>query len=270
MSEPGVVAARALSDVTLEMLPELTADDWAADSACHGWRIHDVIGHMGFFFNFIADPDLVLPDNPSGTSERLNDAAVRERADWPTSRVIDYYREQSAAGLAALEVLQTPGTRDVPVNMLDLGTYRLAQLSDAVAFDHLVHLTSDILAPNGPLPGERLVGGSFDATTVLGPAIDWMIAGLPQMCGRNVRSVLRRPVGLALVGPIERRFVIDVDMDSESVVVTETDDLPDDVATSDALDFLRWGTVRSAWRSAVDISGDREHLGAVLDVVDIV
>ena len=270
MSESGVVAARALSHLTLQMLPKLTADDWAADSACRGWRVHDVVSHMGFFFNFIADPHLVLPDNPSGMSERLNDGAVRERADWSAAKVIDYYREQSIAGLPALEALQTDDMRDMPVEMLDLGTYRIAQLSDAVAFDHLVHLTSDLLAPHGPLSSERLIGDTFDAVVAIDPAIDWMIAGLPQMCGGDINSVLERPVGLELVGLTERRFVIAPDPENKSVTVVETDDLPGDVATSDALAFLRWGTVRSAWRSAVDTSGDRGHLAAVLDVVDIV
>lgn len=270
MSESGVAAARALSQLTLDLLPELTADEWAADSACHGWRVHDVIGHMGFFFNFIADPELVLPDNPSGTSERLNDAAVRERAEWSTAQVIDYYREQSVAGLAALEALQGVELRDVPVEMLDLGTYRMAQLSDAVAFDHLVHLTSDLSAPHGPLTHEKLARDSFDAPGVLGPAVDWMIAGLPQMCGTSIRGALRGPIGLVLTGPIERHFVIDVETGGDSVVVVETDDLPAHVATTDAWDFLRWATVRSAWRSAVNTSGDRDHLGTVLDAVDII
>ncbi|MEE2057371.1 maleylpyruvate isomerase N-terminal domain-containing protein [Rhodococcus artemisiae] len=270
MSESGVAAARALSHLTVEMLPKLSADDWSADSACHGWRVHDVISHMGFFFNFIADPHLVLPENPSGMSERLNDAAVRERADWSTTKVIDYYQEQSTAGLATLEALQSEEMRDVPVEMLDLGTYRMAQLSDAVAFDHLVHLTSDLLAPCGPLAGEDSLGDAFDAANAIDPAIDWMIAGLPQMCGGGISSVLERPVGLELVGSTERRFVIDLDPDNKSVIVAETDDLPDDVATSDARAFLRWGTTRSAWRSVVGISGERGHLAAVLDAVDIV
>ncbi|NED65429.1 hypothetical protein G3I15_31330, partial [Streptomyces sp. SID10244] len=91
--------------------------------------VHDVITHMGFFFNFIADPNLVFPDNPTGKSERLNDAAARERAEWTSQRATDYYREQSEAGLATLEALQGEDLRDSPLEMLDLGTYRMSQLS---------------------------------------------------------------------------------------------------------------------------------------------
>lgn len=265
MSEAGVTAARALVDEVNALLDRLTPAEWAADSACHGWRVHDVVTHLGFFFNFIADPELVLPENPSGTSERLNDAAVRERADWSSRQAIDYYREQSTAGLAALAALQGAEVRDTPLTMLDLGTYRMGQLSDAVAFDHLVHLTCDLFAPSGPLPAAPV-----SLSAAIDPAIDWMIAGLPQMNGAAVAPVLRRPVGLRLTGATERSFVLSRDTGTSAVLVTEAPELPADLAVTSATDFLRWATTRSAWRSAVTTSGDRALVAAVLDAIDIV
>lgn len=263
MSEAGLAGARALAANTLKIAEQFGEAEWRADTACHGWRVHDLIGHMAFFFNFIADPNLVFPPNPSSKSERLNDAAVRERADLPHDQILEYYREQSEAGLATLEALQGPELRNNALEMLDLGTYELHQLSDAVSFDHLVHLTSDLLAPFGPLrPGDVDVAAAID------PAIDWMIAGLPQMCGNGVAAASTSPVGLRLTGATNRSFVLTVD--HATVVVTETDDLPDHVATTSATDFLRWGTTRSAWRSAVDISGDRTIVAPVLDAIDIV
>lgn len=263
MSEPGVVAARALSDFTADLLPRLTADDWAADAACHGWRVHDVVTHMGFFFNFISDPDLVFPDNPSGQSERLNDAAVNERADWSTTRVIDYYRQQQAAGMSTLEALQGPELRDNALEMLDLGTYRMSQLADAVAFDHLVHLTYDLAAPHGPVATRAL-----DTAAVIDPAIDWMIAGLPPMSGADVARVIDGPIGIALTGETTRSFVLSARHDT--VTVTETDALPDDVATCEASAFLGWATRRTAWRSAVTVTGDRRRVSRALDAINII
>ncbi|WP_055477128.1 maleylpyruvate isomerase N-terminal domain-containing protein [Gordonia sp. HS-NH1] len=265
MSDAGLTAAKALVNDTLSLLDRLTPADWTADSACHGWRVHDVVTHMGFFFNFIADPDLVFPDNPSGKSERLNDAAVRERADWTSEQAVDYYRSQSEAGLATLAALQGEDLRDQPLDMLDLGTYRLHQLSDAVAFDHLVHLTSDLLQPFGPLDSAEV-----SVSAAIDPAIDWMIAGLPQMNGAALHPTLTRPVGLHLTGATDRSFVVDRDTAGTIVTVRETDDLPSDVATSSATDFLRWGTTRGAWRSAVTVNGDRQHVARVLDAIDIV
>ncbi|YCN53726.1 hypothetical protein AB9M10_17365 [Rhodococcus erythropolis] len=54
------------------------------------------------------------------------------------------------------------------------------------------------------------------------------------------------------------------------MTVTEADDVPENVATTQATEFLRWGTTRSAWRSAVEVSGDRKTVAAVLDAIDIV
>lgn len=253
--------------MTQTIIGGLTADQWAADSACHGWRVQDLVGHMGFFFNFIADPELVLPDNPSGTSERLNDAAVIERADWSPAQVVDYYAEQAEAGLTVLAALQTAELRDQPLEMLDLGTYAMAQLSDAVAFDHLVHLHSDLLAPHGPVAS----AAELPITSSIDPALDWMIAGFAPMCGNAVGAVIDGVVGLRLTGATQRSFVISADTDDPgSVTVTESEDLPADVAVSDALDFTRWGTRRSAWRSAVTVEGDRARVSRVLDAIDIV
>ncbi|MFD1814073.1 maleylpyruvate isomerase N-terminal domain-containing protein [Rhodococcus gannanensis] len=264
MSTTGVAASRALAANTLSIIETFGPDDWAADTACHGWRVHDLITHMGFFFNFIADSTLVLPDNPSGKSERLNDAAVRERADWTADQVVEYYRAQSEAGLATLEALQGPDFTDATVDMLDLGTYRLAALADAVAFDHLVHLTCDLLAPRGPI-----AGGDVDVAAAIDPAVDWMIAGLPQMCRVALHPTLTEPIGLRLTGTTERTFVLDRGVD-DTVVVTETGHLPADVATTNAVDFLSWATTRTAWRSAVTVTGDRTLVSAVLDAVDVV
>jgi uncharacterized protein (TIGR03083 family) len=263
MSDAGLAGARALAENTVKIAEQFGTAEWEADSACHGWRVHDLVGHMAFFFNFIADPDLVFPPNPSGMSERLNDAAVRERADLPHEQILDYYREQSAAGLATLAALQGEELRDNTLEMLDLGSYRLHQLSDAVSFDHLVHLTSDLLAPFGPISH-----GDVDVAVAIDPAIDWMVSGLPQMCGEAVAAALTSPVALRLTGATERTFVLA--RGGEGVAVTETGDVPENIATTQATDFLRWGTTRSAWRSAVEVSGDRKTVAAVLDAINIV
>lgn len=266
MSRAGVQAAGELAAATIDLISTFTPQQWAADSACHGWRIQDLVGHMGFFFNFIADPELVLPDNPSGTSERLNDAAVAERADWSPEQVIEYYRAQSAAGLAALDALQSEQIRDQPIEMLDLGTYRLGQLSDAVAFDHLVHLTSDLAAPHGPIT----VGGELPVKVAIDPAIDWMMAGMSPMCGAALAPTLAGPIGLRLTGATDRDFVITAGDDDGTLSVTETGTLTDDVIISDALDFTRWSTKRTAWRSAVTIEGDRARIAPFLDTLNII
>jgi hypothetical protein len=91
------------------------------------------------------------------------------------------------------------------------------------------------------------------------------------MCGAAVGRALREPVGLRLTGATERTFVLERDPASPGLVtVTESDRLPPDVATTAAMDFLRWATRRSAWRPAVTITGARSLVAPVLDAVRIV
>ncbi|MFL0278117.1 maleylpyruvate isomerase N-terminal domain-containing protein [Mycobacterium sp. SMC-19] len=266
MSDEGVCAATELVGATRELIKNLTLRDWAADSACRGWRVQDLVGHMAFFFNFIADPELILPDNPSGMAERLNDAVVAQNAQWMPAQVIDYYNAQSEIGLETLAALQEEPLRDQPLPLLDLGTYRMAQLADAVAFDHLVHLDSDLFTPT-----RVSATAQIPVEAAINPALDWMLAGLRGMCGTALAPLLDAPIGLCLTGATDRSFTLARDAaDPTTITAAETVQLPDDVAVSDALDFTRWATRRTAWRSAVDLGGDHARVAAVLDAVHVV
>lgn len=261
-----VAACRALVKDALSILDELGPQEWSAASACRGWRVQDVVTHMAFFLHSIAEPRLALPPNPLGTAEALNDAAVAERAHWSARQAHAYYRNQAEAGLAALELLQGADLRMKPIRLCELGTYQLAQLADAVAFDHLVHLTCDLLLPHGPLAQRQV-----NIAIAIDPAIDWMVAGLPNMCGGAVRRVLRGPLGLRLIGETERSFVIDrAPGGDDALVVTETVNLPPDTVTTAATDFLRWATARSDWRPTVTIVGSSERVFPVLDAIRII
>ena len=121
-----------------------------------------------------------------------------------------------------------------------------------MVFDHLVHLTADILAPDGPLPAREV-----NVDVAIGPAIDWMLAGLPQMCGAMVHAALVTPVGLRLTGPDERHLVLARSAETPgTVTVIARNDLADNQVISDATAFLRWATKRTAWRSATTVIGD--------------
>ncbi|WTS79539.1 hypothetical protein OG272_21135 [Streptomyces sp. NBC_00104] len=109
-------------------------------------------GHSpGLFVQTIADPTLVLPVNPSGKAESLNDLAVSERLHWSPEETLAYYEKQASAALPVLAALQEPPAADTPLIMAELGAYPMSALADAVAFDHLVHVGLDPAAPTGPL-----------------------------------------------------------------------------------------------------------------------
>ncbi|MFC5746248.1 maleylpyruvate isomerase N-terminal domain-containing protein [Actinomadura rugatobispora] len=265
MSVAGVAATRLLVEDTLRVIRGLGADDWACDSACPGWRVQDVIVHMAAFFHTVADPTSA-PDEPTGLAERINDAAVRERAHWGWEQAAEYYAEKSSAGLVLLEGIQAPEYAEVTMPVAELGTYRLAELSNAFAFDHLVHLSSDLLAPFGPIAQDAV---AMDADRI-GPALDWMLAGLPQMCGTALAPVLTRPLGVDLRGPAARRFVLRPGAEPGTVQLDEDAPLPGDVARSSTVDFLRWATTRTDWRTAVTIDGDPSFVAPVLTAVNVI
>lgn len=264
MSQQGVTATESLMKELADLARGLSADEWELESAAAGWRVQDVIVHLGTFCNLIADPEMTMPDNAPATSERLNDALVDERRHWTPEEAIAYYEAQSTAALAALTSLQGAEFAEATIPLADLGTYHLAELSNAFAFDHLVHLTSDLLAPHGPLDREAIV---VDAARIA-PALDWMLAGLPNMYADALREPLTRPLGFDLTGPGARSFVIS--WDDDHLVVDSAADLPTDVATSSTVDFLRWSTTRSDWRSAVTITGDSGFVAPVLDTINII
>ncbi len=267
MSESGVVATRLLVDDALRVIEALTDDDWACESACAGWRVQDVIVHMAVFFQSITDPSAVAIDEPPTLAERFNDATVAQRRDWPAARAAEYYEQQATLGLGTLEALQSPDLAEVMIPVAELGSYRLSQMSDAFAFDHLVHLTADILAPHGPITRAKV---PIDDVRI-GPALDWMLAGLPQMCGAALGPVLTRPLGLDLSGPGARRVVLHPAVDPSGVPrLSDQDPLPDDVVHSTTTDFLRWGTTRAQWRTAVTVTGDSEFAAAALDAINII
>lgn len=267
MTRQGFEAARSLVDDALELGRSFTREEWAVRSAANGWTVQDVYTHMAFFFNTIADPEVERPSNPSGKAEDLNDLSVRERAEWSPEQTMAYYVEQSTAGLAALEMLQSSEMAEATLELADLGTYHLSLLADAVAFDHLVHLNSDILAPRGPVDRSPVDMGAER----IEPTLNWMIAGLPQMCSDDLAPVLDRPLGIRLTGTGGRSFVLS--KDDGQVRVGDFQDaaaLPATQAESTAESFLNWSTQREPWNRHVTIRGDEQAVGRILNAINIV
>lgn len=266
MSLQGVAATESLMKELGQLAKGLSEDEWEVESAAAGWRVQDVIVHLGTFCNLIADSEMKMPENAPATSERLNDALVDERRHWSAQEALDYYDAQSTAALATLTALQGPDFAEATTVLAELGTYHLAELSNAFAFDHLVHLISDLLKPYGPLDRAPI---AMDATRIE-PALDWMLAGLPNMYAETLKAPLTRPLGFELTGPGARTFVISWSDTDDRLLVDEHADVPADVITSTTSDFLRWSTKRSDWRSSVDITGDHDFVAPVLDTINII
>jgi uncharacterized protein (TIGR03083 family) len=264
MTAEGLHATRQLATTYAEVVTGLGPDDWARPSRCSGWSVQDLVAHTGSNFRILAEPPDPTAAAPEvETAEQLQDLLVVQRRGWSSEEVATEFQANVEPALGALAALQDEPLASSPITLTDLGTYPMHALADAFAFDLWCHLTVDLLAPTGPV--ERPRPKATD--DLLGPAVGWMLTGLPQMCP-PVSTVLDRPLGVRLTGAGGGEWTL---LPGEPVL-TVVPGLQDPVATatSAAEDFVLWGTTRAPWRASVEVEGDADHAARVLDRVDIV
>jgi uncharacterized protein (TIGR03083 family) len=242
----------------------LSPEEWAAASDCAGWRVQDVVCHMASVYEQIASPGS-MPSSDDGDAEKTAELAVEARRDWSPEQVMAAYEEWSDKGVAALAGLQEPPMADAVVPLGNLGSHPLHLLANAIVFDHYCHLRHDILAPGGtveraPLPPDE---------GALAAAVEWMLAGLPQMCADGLEA-LDRPLNLVFTGPAAGSWVL---RPGDGLSVVERGEAADAAAsvTTTAHDFVQWGTKRRDWRvSGVTVTGDEAYAASVLDAVNVI
>jgi uncharacterized protein (TIGR03083 family) len=264
MTAEGIKSATELAGRYAEVVGSLTPDEWARPSRCAGWSVQDLVAHTGSNFRVLVEPpDPSAPAPQVKTAEELQDLLVVQRRGWSSAEVAAEFLEHVGPALGALTAMQEEPLASTPITLTDLGTYPMHALADAFAFDLWCHLTVDLLAPTGAV--ERPRPGATDA--VLGPAVGWMLTGLPQMCP-SVSEVLDRPLGVQLTGPGGGEWTL-LPGEPLLTVVSGLQE-PAATATSAAADFVLWGTTRAPWRESVEVEGDGEYAGRVLDRIDIV
>ena len=263
MSIEGVQASRALVAEYTEVIASLTESEWALPSRCAGWRVKDLVAHTGSAFRGLVDPPPVGEPDPDMTAEHAMDLLVDDRRSWSVDEVRDEFVNFAEPALGVLAAMQDEPLASQEAAIHDLGSYPLAALADAFAFDLYCQLRVDLLAPEGPVvrPLPPIAGET------LRPGVGWMLLGWPQMCA-EVRPLLDRPLGLRLEGPGGGEFT--VTPGDPLPIVHEGIRLPAAVISSSAADFVPWGTKRSDWRESVLIEGDRDYGASILDALNII
>jgi uncharacterized protein (TIGR03083 family) len=234
MTTAAVDGLRADHEALAEIAADLTPAEWAAPSACAGWTVRDVLGHMTQLWRQLVEPGALPPGDPSGSAERTQDIWVAAVRDQPVEQVLDDYRRLGRQALDALTAMQG---NDDPVDLGDLGTHPLHRIADAFTFDHYTHIRADLLAPDGPLDHPV---PSADAEH-LGAVAEWIVAGMPQMSP----AALTRTIRLELTGP--GGCGTDLGPGGQPVATV----------TSSIDDLVRWSTGRRSWKELdVRITGD--------------
>ncbi|MFI0454353.1 maleylpyruvate isomerase N-terminal domain-containing protein [Actinomadura sp. 6N118] len=254
-----VAALRAERTAMLGFTTSLSDDEWTAPSAAAGWRIADVVAHIGVTARGIYTP-AGLRAAFATSLEQLNEDPVARRRDWSRARVMAEYQRASRRATTLLDVVRrTPATR-MRVRLAELGRYPLGLvIGGALVFDHHTHLRHDM----APALGRLVPPTDADRMRAV---LTWMIAVLSNQVAQAPIAGLDARIALTLTGPGGGTWWID-----EAGVLPPSNGAVAAHVTAPALTFPDWGTQRSSWRdSDVTVTGDTELAARFLDAVNVI
>jgi hypothetical protein len=265
VTQAGLAAARQSNAQLATIVPSVNDDQWELPSACAGWRVIDVMAHLGALAYEAVCPPPPDPAVPK-IRERYHDLRVNQRRGWTHAEVIDEWHRYAPQQLDLLEAGQEPPESAQPVTVPGLGNYPRHLLANTTAFNVFCHLRFDMLAPHGPLP----LAVPAPTDDLVAPAVEFMLAGLPQMQGPELDSTVSVPLVLELTAP-----------GATTVTVLPADGVAGRLSIvpgshgatrirSRAVDFIVWGTTRKSWRDYCEITGDPSTATPFLNCLNII
>jgi uncharacterized protein (TIGR03083 family) len=265
MTHAGLAAARLGASQLSDVIPLVADEQWELPSACAGWRVIDVLAHLGALAHEAVDPP--APDSSLPTNrERYHDLRVDQRRSWSHDQVIDEWRSYTPRQLDLLESVQERPRADEPVDVPGLGTYPRHLLANTMAFNVFCHTRYDVLGPEGPLPFVL----PDPADEQVRPAIEFMLAGLPQMQGFELNATVNTPLVLDLTGPGAMTITI-VPAGQPNARLKVVPGAHGEIRIrSTALEFIAWATTRKPWREYCAISCDASAAIPLLDRLNII
>lgn len=258
-----IAALRTERDAVYEFCKSLTSDEWDAPSRAAGWRVRDVVAHLGATAHSFFTPGL-LAIMRTKQIELLNDDDVEARADRPPAALLDEYVKWTgrAANLLRLGAAGPMGAIRIPLG--ELGHFPLRIMPSTAIFDWHTHLRHDIAPalgkPAPPTDDRRMTA-----------VIEWMTALLAESHQQQL-NWLREPIALTLEGLGGGTWRIEPDTGRRSFRVTPSSG--GQVAahvTGLSEEFPIWATTRRSWRDCdVAITGDEQLAADVLDSINLV
>ena len=259
-------ALRANHDDLQEFFNSLTEEEWKMSSACEGWRVQDVFAHITSNLKQFADPDPPVDEQEQLDAEQAMEALVTPRKDWTPEELVEEYYKYFEPALNVFSSLLEEPTASIEQQLSDLGTYQLRWLPYAFCFDHYCHLHHDMTAPGGPI--ERDLPSPDDLR--LAPGIEWMLAGLPQMCSKDL-TTLKKPILLRLTGPGGGEWILHNSDESELIQINDNSEQEiSAIVTSTSHDFVSWATHRSSWEDHCTFEGDMEYISSLMGSINII
>lgn len=262
MRNDRVVALRAEREAVLEFFGALSPEEWDAPSGCPGWTVKGVLSHMAAAFHGCFTPWFIGLMRTKNL-ERSSDRDVEKRARRPPEKVLAEYRFWSARYLNIQPIMAATGLNHVKIPLGELGRYPMGIFPAAFTFDHHTHLRHDVAGALGttppPIDGERMA-----------VVLDWMIAGIPQMCRLAMRTI-ERPVDLTLNGPGGGTWGLSPTPGGLLEIHPGGAPGAEALIIGNADEFVLWGTTREPWREhEVKVDGDIDLGERFLDALRVV
>ena len=233
--------------------------EWRMDSCAQGWRIQDVVAHMGTGCHAMFSPSAAKLMRGNDI-EAANDQLVDTRRDWSAPSILAEYRRWSGVAAAVMPMMARKPLGGLQMSLSELGRFPMRVLTGAMVFDHHAHLRHDMAPALGrPAPGT-------DANR-MAVVLEWMMAVLSNQLRAAAPAWLDRPLAITLTGPGGGTWQLapggSVTMGTAEGAVAEM--------TSAAIEFPEWGTQRASWRDRdVRITGDADYATVFLDSVNVV
>ncbi len=262
MADDRVLALKAQRVDVLGYCADLTDEQWDTPSRAAGWRVRDVIAHMGASCRVLFSPAMIHLLRTEDL-ERDNDDMVDHRRSWPTSRVLAEFGRWSSIAAVAFDVSGRGIVGTIPVPLGATGRYPARILPCALVFDWHTHLHYDIapvLGTPAPPADERRMRAS----------LEWMLAGMEQM-NQPQMGWVDRPLTLTLTGLAGGSWDISpAGKGRLSVMPASRSDSAAGIAGA-SVDFPGWATRRVGWRdSNLTLTGDADYATRFLDALNII
>lgn len=266
MDTMGIEGLQTNYDDFTRVVESLSDDEWAAPSACDGWRVQEVVAHVSSTLKLMVDPEPGAVDGADG-AEDMAEILVAPRKSWSPDQVLAEFVQYRDPFVEAQKAMQEEPMASTEAPLGDLGTHPLRIIAGTFSFDTYCHLRHDIVAPGGPI--ERDLPAPDDVRLLGG--IEWMMFGLPQMCEEPVNAALKAPMAFEFTGPGASMYLLTPNPEGPASVEAITDaGAAAATVTSSGHDFVSWGTQRSSWRDSCSVGGDTKMAASVLDVVNVI
>ncbi len=262
MAHDRILALKAQRRDVLDYCADLTDEQWNTPSRAAGWRVRDVIAHMGASCRVLFGPS-VIQVIQSKDIEHTNENLVDPRRDWATGRVLADFARWSHVAARAFEVVARGPLGKITLPLGAIGRYPARVLPCALVFDWHTHLHYDVVPALGkpaPPTDER----RLQAT------LEWMLAGMEQMNQAQMRWV-DRPITLTLTGLAGGSWQIRPSGNGRLSVTPSSNTDSAARIEGESVDFPAWATNRTGWLdSGLAVTGDRDYAARFLDALNII